>query len=347
MSDNTETFANSSILDTLAGRPAKRRPAWIMRQAGRYLPEYRRVRSQFKNFLDFCRSPDEVAEVTIQPVDRLDVDAAILFSDILVLLPPMGVDVVFEEGRGPVVADPVRNLQRIAAMPAGNLNDELGYVFEGIRRTKKNLGGRVPLIGFAGGPFTVASYMVEGGSSKELAHLKALLFTAPKDFALLLGKLAEVTGEYLCEQARTGANILTIMDSWAGFLSPEDYRNHVFPHTASVIARVKKEFPSLPVIHYANGAPALVDQFVRLGADGVGLDWRSDLGSVLKQYPDKVFQGNLDPCRLFGSPESVAEKTRELIAVVGNRPHVFNLGHGILPSTPVESARAFIDTVHG
>ncbi len=347
MSGGMEKIANTCLLDTLAGRPAQRRPAWIMRQAGRYLPEYRRVRSQFKNFLDFCRSPDEVAEVTIQPVDRLDVDAAILFSDILVLLPPMGVDVVFEEGRGPVVADPVRSFGRISAMPAGNLNAELEYVFEGIRRTKKNLGGRVPLIGFAGGPFTVASYMVEGGSSKELVHLKSLLFTAPKEFAVLLGKLAEVTGEYLCEQARNGANVLTIMDSWAGFLSPEDYRDKVFPHTAAIIARVKKEYPDLPVIHYANGAPALVDQFVRLGADGLGLDWRSDLGAVLQQYPDKIFQGNMDPCRLFGSPEAVTEKVKALLALVGDRPHVYNLGHGILPATPVESARAFIDAVHG
>ncbi len=335
------------FLEAASGRAPSRPPVWIMRQAGRYLPDYRRVRKLFPSFLDFCRSPEHVAEVTVQPVDQIGVDAAILFSDILVLLPPMGLKLEFVEGEGPVVHNPVRDAAAIDALPGGDVNADLNYVFEGIQLTLHDLAGFVPLIGFAGGPFTVASYMVEGGSSKELAKLKALMFSDPKAFHMLLEKLATITGAYLCEQIRQGVHAVTIMDSWAGYLGPADYREFAFPHTRAVIANVKAQFPRVPLIHYANGAPALVDDFTKLGADVVGLDWRTDLRDVFKSHPGQVFQGNLDPCYLFASSEKIAARVGEMKAVIGNRPHIWNLGHGILPDTPVENARAFVRAVHG
>ena len=274
MHDKSSAPVNQAhpFLEAAQGRVPSRPPVWIMRQAGRYLPEYRRVRALFPNFLDFCRSPEHVAEVTVQPVAQIGVDAAILFSDILVLLPPMGLNLEFVEGEGPVVHNPVRDLAAIEKLPGHDVNGELDYVFKGIQLTLRDLSGTVPLIGFAGGPFTVASYMVEGGSSKELAHLKGLMFSNPKAYHLLLSKLAALTGAYLLEQIRQGVHAVTLMDSWAGYLSPQDYREFVYPHTREVIARIKAQFPGFPVIHYANGAPTLLDDFVSLGADVVGLD---------------------------------------------------------------------------
>jgi uroporphyrinogen decarboxylase len=343
----SETLKNRSLIDSALGRVPARPPVWIMRQAGRYLPDYRKVRSQFPSFMDFCRAPEQVAEVTVQPVDQIGVDAAILFSDILVLLPPMGLELEFKENKGPVIANPLRSDEVIAALPGGNLNAELSYVFEGIRLSKQALAGRVPLIGFAGGPFTVASYMVEGGSSKELAKLKALLFTRPEVFQVLMTKLATVTAAYLIEQIRSGVDAVTIMDSWAGYLSPDDYRGHVYPHTRSIIAAVKEAYPEVPVIHYANGAPTLLPHFVALGANVVGLDWRINLSDALRTYPGQVFQGNMDPCMLYAPPERIAAKVESMKTSVGGRPHIFNLGHGILPDIPVEHAQAFVRAVHG
>ncbi len=335
------------FLEAAHGRAPARPPVWIMRQAGRYLPDYRRVRKLFPSFLDFCRSPEHVAEVTVQPVDQIGVDAAILFSDILVLLPPMGLNLEFVEGEGPVVHNPIRDAAAIEALPGGDVNVDLNYVFQGIQLTLRDLAGYVPLIGFAGGPFTVASYMVEGGSSKELAKLKGLMFSNPKAYHMLLEKLATITGAYLCEQIRQGVDAVTIMDSWAGYLSPSDYREFVFPHTRSVLAHVRSQFPKTPLIHYANGAPTLLGDFVNLGADVVGLDWRVELPQAFKEHPAQTFQGNLDPCYLFAPPEKIVAKVHEMKAIAGNRPHIWNLGHGILPTTPVENARAFVQAVHG
>lgn len=341
------SIKNTSFLEAASGRPTGRPPVWIMRQAGRYLAEYRRVRAMFPSFLDFCRSPEHVAEVTIQPVDIVGVDAAILFSDILVLLPPMGLSLEFLESKGPVVANPLRDEARIAALPSGNLNADLDYVFQGIRLTKQALANRVPLIGFAGGPFTVASYMVEGGSSKELARLKALMFGKPAAFRTLLEKISSVTAAYLIEQVRHGADALTIMDSWAGYLGPEDYRAFVLPHTKAVVTAVKKAHPRVPVIHYANGAPTLLGDFATLGADVIGLDWRLSLETAFTAHPRQIFQGNLDPCFLYSSPEAIASKVKAMKSIVGARPHIYNLGHGILPDIPVENAKAFVQAVHG
>jgi uroporphyrinogen decarboxylase len=337
---------NRSLLDAALGRVPERSPVWIMRQAGRYLADYRRVRARFPSFLDFCRSPEHVAEVTLQPFDQIGVDAAILFSDILVLLPPMGLKVDFLEHKGPVIANPLRDDAVIRALPEGDLNSELGYVFEGIRLSKRALAERAPLIGFAGGPFTVASYMVEGGSSKELARLKALLFSRPDTFRVLMQKLVSVTGAYLIEQGKQGADVLTLMDSWAGYLGPDEYRDHVLPHTRKLVAMVKAAHPAIPVIHYANGAPHLLPHFASLGADVVGLDWRVNLADAIKAYPHQVFQGNLDPCALYAPPEVIRAKAKALKAQVAGRPHIFNLGHGILPDIDPDHARAFVQAIH-
>lgn len=345
--DAGSRLKNRSLLDAALGRMPARPPVWIMRQAGRYLADYRKVRARFPSFLDFCRSPEHVAEVTLQPFDQIGVDAAILFSDILVLLPPMGLQVEFQEHKGPVIANPLRDEAVIRALPDGDLNSELGYVFEGIRLSKKALADRAPLIGFAGGPFTVASYMVEGGSSKELARLKALLFSRPEAFAVLMGKLTSVTSAYLKEQGRQGADALTLMDSWAGYLGPDEYRDHVLPHTRRLIADVKAAHPGIPVIHYANGAPHLLPHFASLGADVVGLDWRVNLSDAVKAYPKQVFQGNLDPCALYAPPEVIREKVKSMKDQVAGRPHVFNLGHGILPDIDPDHAREFVRAVHG
>jgi uroporphyrinogen decarboxylase len=343
---NSSPTSSYPFLQAALGQKPERAPVWIMRQAGRYLPDYRRVRALFPNFLDFCRSPEHVAEVTIQPVDQIGVDAAILFSDILVLLPAMGLPLEFRKGEGPVVDTPLRTTAAIDALPDGDLNVDLDYVFRGLALAKKELRGAVPLIGFAGGPFTVASYMVEGGSSKELAKLKHLMFSEPKAFHTLLSKLTNITGAYLLEQIRQGADAITIMDSWAGFLSPEDYREYVFPHTRAIIARLKAAHPETPVIHYANGASALLDPIVQLGADVVGLDWRISLTEAIRRHPGQVFQGNLDPCTLFAPKETVIAKAKALKKQVGSHPHIFNLGHGILPETPVENAQAFVAALH-
>ncbi len=340
------TILNTTMLDVFAGNTPAHSPVWIMRQAGRYLADYRKVRSQFKSFMEFCRTPDKVMEVTIQPVDQVGVDAAILFSDILVLLPPLGLELDFLEKKGPVIANPIEDAARIKALPDFDIHTELKYVFEGIKLTKQALQNRVPLIGFAGGPFTVASYMVEGGSSKELAKLKALMYSDPLAFTSLLDKIAKITAAYLSAQVEAGADIITIMDSWAGYLSPEDYRQYVFLHTQFVIATLRRKYPQLPIVHYANGASTLLPHFVELGASAIGLDWRIDLESTLKKYPQQIFQGNLDPCFLFSESQKIAAKVGEIKKIVGHRPHVFNLGHGILPNTPVDHARAFVDAVH-
>ncbi len=319
---------------------------WIMRQAGRYLPQYRKLREKFQQFMDFCAEPDIVTEVTLQPVDAIGVDAAILFSDILVLLPPLGLSLSFHEGKGPVIANPLRSEQQVQQLKAVDVQDSLAYVLQSIKQIKAALGTRVPLLGFAGGPFTVASYMVEGGSSKELAQLKKMMFSDPKAFHSLMDKITTVTIDYLTAQSRAGADILVVMDSWAGYLNPEDYQNFVFPFTSKVFQAVKIACPDCPLLHYANGASSLLPQFSQLGADALGLDWRCDLREVLQSYPNQVFQGNLDPCTLFAPVKTIQAKTRQLKQRVEGRAHIFNLGHGILPQTPVDAAKAFVDTIH-
>ena len=333
------------FLRTLAGEATEIKPVWIMRQAGRYLPEYMKVRNSFPNFIEFYKTPEAACEVTMQPLRRFGLDAAILFSDILTLLPPLGSNLEFIPGRGPVIHNPVRDLAGAQALKEVDVEKDLWFVGDGVSTIVKSLDGRVPLIGFAGGPLTVASYMIEGGSSKELAEVKKLMFQSPEAYHMVMDKVTNLTIEYLLFQVERGAQVLTLMDSWAGFFSPQDYNTYVLPYTAKVLKGVKAK-TKVPLLHYANGAATLLDQIIpESGADAFGLDWRVDLEGILNKYPDAIFQGNLDPITMFSTIKDIETKTNEIKELVKDRPHIMNLGHGVIPKTPIEGVEAFIKTI--
>ncbi len=314
-----------------------------MRQAGRYMPEYRAVRSQL-SFTELCRSPERCAEVTLQPVDFLGVDAAILFSDILVVFDALGIDVRFDPS--PVIATPVRNAAAAKALHWGDPHQELGYVFEAVRACKRALADRVPLIGFCGAPFTTLSYLVEGQTSREFEHIKGLLFTAPTIFAGLMESMTTLLCEYLRGQVLAGADALQIFDSWAGALAPADYREHVLPHMQRLV--VSAQSLGVPVIAFIRGNANLLAQAASLPADVLGIDWSIDMDQAIAVTgPDRVVQGNLDPMVLLGPAALVERKARETVAAGRQaRAHIFNLGHGISRHTDPAIAKLLIDTVH-
>jgi uroporphyrinogen decarboxylase len=334
------------FLRTCAGEVTKTRPVWIMRQAGRYLPEYRKIRAAHPNFIEFYKNPQAACEVTLQPIDRFDLDAAILFSDILTLLPPLGFDLEFIPGRGPVVHNPYRTMQDAEKINAVDAEKDLHFVYDAIRLIRKKLDGRVPLLGFAGGPLTVASYIIEGGSSKELGETKKLCFNNPEAFQILLTKITELTINYLSLQAEAGAQTLVVMDSWAGHFSPADYQQYVFPYTQQIFKALRAK-TKVPLLHYANGASALLPQFAEFSCDALGVDWRIDIAEAIKKAPQKILQGNLDPCTLYSTPEDITRKTHEILEKVQGRPHIMNLGHGILPSVPIAGVEAFLKAIRG
>lgn len=334
---------DSLFLRACKGEAGGQKPVWMMRQAGRYLPEYLEVRSAFPDFLSFVRNSDAAAKVTVQPVERFGLDAAILFSDILVTLPPLGLDLAFVPGKGPQIGKPVRTAKDVLNLHAFEVAEELAYTREAIEKTCELLKGRTPLLGFIGGPLTLASYAIEGGTSKNLQETKKFFYREPEAFKNLLDKLAELSGEYLRLQAVWGCDALVVMDSWAGHLSARDYRAMAKPYTARAIQIARAA--GVPILHYANGAGHLLGEFSELGADVLGLDWRTDLPRALGAFPGAIFQGNLDPATLFASKEVITERTREILAAVGARPHIMNLGHGVLPGTPLSGVEAFITAV--
>jgi uroporphyrinogen decarboxylase len=333
---------NDLLLRTLKGETTPVKPVWMMRQAGRYLPEYRELRARFPEFLDFVHDARAAALATAQPVTRFGLDAAILFSDILVTLPPMGFDLNFIPGKGPRIANPLKNAADVRSLSSFDCAKELGYTREAIERTKLALPG-TPLLGFVGGPLTLASYAIEGETSKDLHHTKALFYTDGGTYSEFLDRVADVSGEYLVKQAEWGCDALVIMDSWAGILSAEDYRGMAAPYTRRVIEMAKRT--GKPVIHYANGAAHLLPEFLALGATAFGLDWRTDLEQTLKARPGVIFQGNLDPALLFAPEATIREKTKQILTLVKDRPHIMNLGHGVLPGTPVGNVLAFVDAI--
>lgn len=337
-------------MDSLFVRAAfgktQEKPVWMMRQAGRYLPEYRSLREKFPDFISFVRNVDAAVDATLQPVRRFDLDAAILFSDILVTLPPMGFDLAFLPGKGPVVRNPLRAASDIERLRKVNLQQDLDFTGKAIKKIRAALSAEKALLGFVGGPLTIASYAIEGGTSKDLHRTKALFYNDPDTFERFLSAVANVTGEYLAQQAEWGANALVIMDSWAGHLSSADYYPMAGRFTQRVVEIVRSR-SSAPIIHYANGASHLLPFFAALDVNVVGVDHRVELSEILGKYPDTVFHGNLDPAKLFASPEAVSLAVSEILNSVQRRPHIMNLGHGILPETPVESVRAFVDTVRG
>ena len=329
----------------------ERAPIWIMRQAGRYLPEYRALREKH-DFLTSCRTPELAAEITLQPVRRLGVDAAILFSDILVPLPAMGVPVEFDPG--PRIDKPVRSAADVAALRVPDAREATPYVMDAVRLLRQQLPPEVPLIGFAGAPFTVATYLVEGGGSKSFAALRQLLFGEPSLAHALLEKCAQTLSSYLVEQVRAGAQAAMLFDTWAGLLSPEDFSLFAAPPARRVLETVAAVAPDVPLIYYAGEGAGRLERCRDLGAHVIGVDWRVGLDEARRRLgPELAVQGNLDPGVLLGPPELIWERAAAVLAQArdGSEPdgpargHVFNLGHGILPGTPPEHAQHLVNAV--
>ena len=319
-------------------------PVWLMRQAGRYLPEYRSLRERH-GFLELCKTPAAAAEVTLQPVRRFPVDAAILFADILLILEPLDVGLEFARGEGPVVHRPVRSEADVARLEPIDVKSSLGSVFETVRLVRRALPPSVALVGFAGAPFTVASYVVEGGASREFLWTKRLMYEAPAAWQRLMEVLADATATYLNGQIDAGAQMVQLFDSWVGALAPEDYRTYVLPHTRAVIRALR---PGVPVIHFGTGTATLLPLMREAGGDVIGLDWRVDLDRGWAAVGHDVgVQGNLDPALLLAKPAVFRERVRAILARAGGRPgHIFNLGHGVHQQTPVEHVQALVEMIH-
>lgn len=339
--------AHDLFLRACRGERVERPPVWMMRQAGRYLPEYRAVRAK-ADFLTMCRTPELATEVTLQPIDLVGTDAAIIFSDILVIPEAMGLHLVMEESVGPQFPQPVRTRAAVDALRTPDPTVELRYVLDAMAMTRRALAGRVPLIGFAGAPWTLAAYMIEGRGTKQFAVAKQLLFREPALAHHLLGRLADAVGEYLVAQVKAGAQALQLFESWAGALAPTEFRQFALPYLsrAAAVARTA----GVPLIVFAPGAGWALELLAEhTGADVIGVDWHLEASEARRRLaPLGVsMQGNLDPCALYAPPDVVRARTREMLEGFGGQRHIANLGHGILPDTPVESALAFVETVKG
>lgn len=320
-------------------------PVWFMRQAGRYMPEYRAIRAKH-TLLDICSQPELAAEVTLQPIRQLDVDAAIIFADILLPLVPMGMDLEFAAGEGPVLHNPLRDRAAIEALRDIDPSESLRSTLDAISIVRRELDGRVALIGFAGGPFTLASYAIEGGSSRDYRLTKTLMFSDHDTWDLLMQKIATMTSDYLRAQVRAGAQCVQIFDSWAGALSPDDYRRYVLPATTRIVSAAREE--GVPVILFGTNTAAMLDAMAEAGSDVVGADWRIPIDAAWDRIGhDRAVQGNLDPITLFAPLPEVRTRVEAILTRAGGRPgHIFNLGHGILPQTPVGTVRAVAEMVH-
>ena len=324
--------------------PVPYTPVWLMRQAGRYMREYREVRAR-TTFLELCKTPSLAAEVTVTAAERLRVDAAIIFADILLILEPMGIDLEFAEGEGPVIHNPVRNAGDVKRLREVEDAGALGFVYEAIAVTRRELKPEVPLIGFSGAPFTLASYMIEGGGSKNYIHTKRLMYDDSGAWHSMMSLIARGLVKYLNAQIDAGAQAVQLFDSWVGCLSPDDYREFVLPHSRTVIKGVK---PGVPVIHFGTGTGALLELMREVGGDIIGLDWRVRLDEAWQRIGHDVgVMGNLDPVALFAGREALRTQTKRILDQAAGQPgHVFNLGHGILPETPVENVIALVEMVH-
>ncbi|HYK83001.1 MAG TPA: uroporphyrinogen decarboxylase [Gemmatimonadales bacterium] len=336
----------SRFLKACRSQPTDVTPVWFMRQAGRYLPEYRALR-QRHSLLELCHQPELAAEVTLQPVTRLGVDAAILFADILLPFEPLGLGLTFAAGEGPQITRPVREPAQVFALPPVDPAADLAYVLDAVRLAVRALPPDVPLIGFAGAPFTLASYAIEGGASRAFALTKRFMYAEPGAWHELLGRLAELVGGYLAAQARAGARALQLFDSWVGCLSSADYANYVLPHSRRALELAAAS--GVPVIHFGTDTAALLAEFARAGGDVIGVDWRLPLDVAWEKIgPGRAIQGNLDPAALLAPRPELAKRVRDILARAAGRPgHVFNLGHGVLPETPVDAVQAVVEWVHG
>jgi len=327
----------SRFIRACKAQPVDRTPVWFMRQAGRYMSEYRAVRKQH-SLIEICKKPELAAEVTITAAEALGVDAAIIFADLLLPLEVMGLPFHFEAGEGPVVEKPIRAEDDVARLRTDQASD-LGYVSDAIRLVCRHFGNRLPLIGFCGAPFTLASYMIEGGGSRNYVHTKKMMYSAPAAWDELMRKLVAVTSEYAAEQVRAGADTIQIFDSWVGCLSVEDYRRYVLEHATSLVRKLQAT--GVPVIYFGTDSATLLASMKETGADVIGLDWRIPLDEGWRQMRFQgAVQGNLDPVLLFADWKQVQERAEQILELAAGRPgHIFNLGHGILPETPVENVK--------
>lgn len=342
--DITETLRNSVFLRACRREAVPFTPIWLMRQAGRYMQEYRDIRARM-SFLELCKTPSVAAEVTITAAERLGVDAAIIFADILLIIEPMGLELEFSKGEGPIIHNPVRSASDIRRLREVDGVGSLDFVFEAIRQTRRGLSADLPLIGFSGAPFTLASYVVEGGASKNYVHTKTLMYDDSGAWHAMMSLISRALVQYLNAQIDAGAQAVQLFDSWVGALSPDDYREYVLPHTRNVIDGIK---PGTPVIHFGTGTTALLELMREAGGDVIGLDWRVRLDDGWKRVGHDVgIMGNLDPVTLFARPEHLQDEARNILEQAGGRPgHIFNLGHGILPETPVQNVIALVEAVH-
>ncbi len=346
----TSPLRNDRLLRALLRQPVDVTPIWIMRQAGRYLPEYRATRERAGSFMNLCRTPELACEVTLQPLERFPLDAAILFSDILTVPDAMGLGLHFVEGEGPRFERPVRTPAEINALAAPDPELELGYVMDAVRLIRRELDGRVPLIGFSGSPWTLATYMVEGGSSKEFARVKGLLYDDPATLHRLLGVLADAVAAYLNAQIAAGAQAVMIFDTWGGSLTPAGYREFSLAYMQRIVERLQRESEGrrVPITLFTKGGGQWLEDMAASGCDALGLDWTTDIGAARARVGERVaLQGNLDPTVLYASNERVAAEARKVLASFGKGPgHVFNLGHGIHPQIAPERVAALVEAVH-
>lgn len=341
---------NDRFLRAMLRQPVDVTPVWMMRQAGRYLPEYRATRAKAGSFMDLCKSPELACEVTLQPLDRYPLDAAILFSDILTVPDAMGLGLYFSEGEGPRFERPVRSAEDVAKLGVPDPEGELRYVMDAVRVIRRELDGRVPLIGFAGSPWTLATYMVEGGSSREFARVKGVMYDQPALLHKLLDVTARAVTAYLNAQVAAGAQAIMIFDTWGGALSPRDYQEFSLRYMAQIVDGVTRinEGRRVPVILFTKGGGAWLEHMVLTGCDGLGLDWTTDIGEARKRVGGSVaLQGNLDPCALYASPERIRAEVEAILSAYGpGTGHVFNLGHGIHQHVDPERAGVFVQAVH-
>ncbi|MBI2991778.1 MAG: uroporphyrinogen decarboxylase [Deltaproteobacteria bacterium] len=319
-------------------------PVWLMRQAGRYMKEYRDLRAKF-SFLELCKRPDLAAEITVTPVERLGVDAAILFADILLILEPMGVELEYSKEDGPLIHSEIVTRTDVEKLLEFDPEEALPFVLETVRKSRAALNGKVPLIGFSGAPFTLASYLIEGGSSRNYLRTKTLIYSNPGAWRGLMERLSAAVSKYLNAQISAGVEAVQLFDSWVGCLSPDDYQRYVLPYTRATIAALTS---GIPVIHFSTGTAGLLKSIRAAGGDVIGVDWRVRLDEAWQQIGhDVAIQGNLDPAALLAAPKEIRNRVTEILQRAGGRPgHIFNLGHGVLPETPVEHVVAMVEAVH-
>jgi len=343
----SDSLADSLFLKALRREPVHRTPMWMMRQAGRYLPEYRQTRERAGSFLVLAKTPELACEVTLQPLRRFRLDAAILFSDILIIPDAMGLGLGFETGEGPVFARPVRSAADIRNLPGLDPVSDIRYVMDAVTLIRRELPADIPLIGFAGSPWTVATYMIEGRGSKDFRLAKGLLYSEPEAAGELMNHLADITADYLLAQVEAGANALMVFDTWGGVLTPDHYRKFSLESLQRITDRVRSKAPEIPVILFSKGCAAHLEALAETGCQGLGVDWTLNIGEARKRVGEKVaLQGNLDPVVLNAGPEAIRAEAAKVIESFGPHPgHIFNLGHGINPAVPPDHVRVLVEAV--